>query len=65
MSSGAAIVHQTGFGEYVVVGINRSSAILGEFNFAVPLTIQLEMVLRSYAWGEVPVPRQRLAAETH
>ena len=61
MSSGAAIVHRTAVGKYVVVGVNRSSANLGEFNLAVPLSIELEELLRSYAWGQVPQRNQRLA----
>jgi hypothetical protein len=62
MSSGAAIVHRTAVGEYVVVGVNRSSAILGEFNLAVPLSVELEEILRSYAWGQTPQRNQRLAS---
>jgi hypothetical protein len=61
MSSGAAIVHKAAGGEFVVVGVNRSSANLGEFNLAVPLSIELEAVLRSYAWGQTPQRSQRLA----
>lgn len=61
MSSGAAIVHRTDAGDFVVVGVNRSSATLGEFNLAVPLSIELEEALRSYAYGQVPIGPQRLA----
>ena len=61
MSSGAAIVHRTTGGEYVVVGVNRSSANLGEFNLAVPLSVELDEILRSYAWGQIPQRNQRLA----
>ena len=64
MSSGAAIVHRTHDGDFVVVGINRSSAKLGEFNLAVPLSIELLATLRSYAHGYVPTLRQRLALLT-
>lgn len=62
MSSGAAIVHRTRDGENVVVGVNRSSANFGDFNLAVPLSSELEQALRSYAYGHVPAPNQRLAA---
>jgi hypothetical protein len=62
MSSGAAIVHRTGTGRNVVVGVNRSSANLGEFNLAVPMSVELAEVLTSYAFGQVPFRRQRLAA---
>ncbi|HUF71897.1 MAG TPA: serine protease [Gammaproteobacteria bacterium] len=62
MSSGAAIVHRTEDGQNVVVGINRSSANFGDFNLAVPLSSELEQALRSYAYGQVPLRRQRLAA---
>ena len=34
---------------------------IGEFNLAVPLSIELEELLRSYAWGQVPQRNQRLA----
>jgi hypothetical protein len=61
MSSGAAIVHATEAGEYVVVGVNRSTANLGEFNLAVPLSVELENSLRSYAHGDVPIRLQRMA----
>jgi len=61
MSSGAAIVHRIESGEYIVVGINRSSANLGEFNLAVPLSFELEAALRSYAFGQVPMLWQRVA----
>jgi Trypsin-like peptidase domain len=61
MSSGAAIVHRTQDGLGIVVGINRSSANFGDFNLAVPLSMELEEALRSFAYGEVPVRRQRLA----
>jgi hypothetical protein len=62
MSSGAAIVHRTRSGEYVVVGVNRSSARLGEFNLAVPVSLELEAALRSLAFGQVPLRRQRVVA---
>jgi hypothetical protein len=61
MSSGAAIVHRTDEGHDVVVGINRSSANFGDFNLAVPLSSELERALRSFAHGQVPTRRQRLA----
>ena len=62
MSSGAAIVHRVDDGTFVVVGVNRSSANLGDFNLAVPLTPQLEATLRSHAFGQVPDARQRFAS---
>ena len=62
MSSGAAIVHRTGSGQNVVVGVNRSAARLGDFNLAVPLSRELEEALRSYAHGLVPVFGERLAS---
>lgn len=62
MSSGAAIVQTVSPGEFVVVGINRSSANLGEFNLAVPLSLELAATLRSYAYGQVPAHRRWLAA---
>jgi len=62
MSSGAAIVHRTGDGRDIVVGINRSSANFGEFNLAVPLSPELRQVLRSFAFGQVPARGQLLAA---
>ena len=62
MSSGAAIVHRTEDGRHIVVAVNRSSANLGDFNLAVPLSIELEVALRSYAYGQVPIRRQRLAS---
>ena len=61
MSSGAAIVHRTEDGQNIVVGVNRSSANFGDFNLAVPLSIELEEALNSYAFGQVPIGRQRLA----
>lgn len=61
MSSGAAIVYRTDDGQDVVVGINRSSAKLGEFNLAVPLSRELLDILKSHAFGQVPIHRQRLA----
>ena len=61
MSSGAAIVHRTGDGKDFVVGVNRSSANLGDFNLAVPLSIELVETLNSYAFGQVPIGQQRLA----
>jgi hypothetical protein len=61
MSSGAAIVHRSASGDYVVVGVNRSSANLGDFNLAVPLTFELAAALKSYAFGQVPAHRQRVA----
>jgi V8-like Glu-specific endopeptidase len=61
MSSGAAIVHRTQTGLGVVVGINRSSANFGDFNLAVPLSQELQETLRSFAYGQVPARRQRLA----
>ena len=64
MSSGAAIVHRTEDGRDLVVGINRSSANFGEFNLAVPLTAELRQVLASFAFGQVPLRGQRLAAVT-
>lgn len=64
MSSGAAIVHATENGQDIVVGVNRSSANLGEFNLAVPISIELEETLKSYAYGQVPLRRQRLAARS-
>ena len=62
MSSGAAIVHRTDGGEFVVVGVNRSSANLRDFNIAVPLSIELVETLRSHAYGQVPTHSQRMAA---
>lgn len=61
MSSGAAIVHRLPNGQHVVVGVNRSSANLRDFNIAVPLSIELVEVLKSNAFGQVPIPSQRLA----
>jgi hypothetical protein len=61
MSSGAAIVHQTEDGQNIVVGVNRSSANFGDFNLAVPLSIELRTALNSFAYGQVPIRRQRLA----
>jgi hypothetical protein len=62
MSSGAAIVHRTSSGKNVVVGVNRSSANLGDFNLAVPISVELAEVLNSYARGQAPILRQRLAS---
>ena len=62
MSSGAAIVHLTGDGMNVVVGINRSAATLADFNLAVPLSPELLATLQSFAHGRVPTPRQLLAS---
>jgi len=62
MSSGAAIVHQTGNGRNVVVGVNRSSANLGDFNLAVPLSVELAGVLKNYSDGAWPGHRLWLAA---
>jgi hypothetical protein len=62
MSSGAAIVHRTSSGKNVVVGVNRSSANLGDFNLAVPISVELAEVLNSYAQGQAPILRQRLAS---
>ena len=61
MSSGAAIVHRTASGQHIVVGVNRSGANFGDFNLAVPLTPELEEALRSFAYGQVPELRNRLA----
>lgn len=61
MSSGAAIVHRTRSGEYIVVGVNRSSANLGEFNLAVPMSGALQRVLNNHARGHVPAHDQRIA----
>jgi hypothetical protein len=62
MSSGAAIVHRTGSGENVVVGVNRSSANLGEFNLAVPLSVELARVLKNYSDGLATGRREWLAS---
>ena len=62
MSSGAAIIHTTRDGEDIVVGVNRSSANLRDFNLAVPLSVELAEILKSFAFGEVPTRRQRIAA---
>ncbi len=62
MSSGAAIVHRTESGQDIVVGVNRSSANFGDFNLAVPLSVELEQALNSYAYGQVPTGGQRLAS---
>lgn len=61
MSSGAALIHRTQSGEYVVVGVNRSTAKFGLFNLAVPLTPELDSIIRSHAWGQVPAGDQRVA----
>lgn len=61
MSSGAAIVHRTASGENVVVGVNRSSANLGDFNLAVPLSVELARVLKNYSDGLAAGDRQWLA----
>lgn len=61
MASGAALVHMTPDGRAVVVGVHRSSAQFGDYNLAVPLTPELEAVLRSFAWGEAPAAGERLA----
>lgn len=62
MSSGAAIVHRTEDGQNIVVGVNRSSANFGDFNLAVPMSVELRTALRSFAYGQVPVRHQRLAS---
>jgi hypothetical protein len=62
MSSGAAIVHRTGGGENVVVGVNRSSANLGEFNLAVSLSGELARVLKNYSDGLATGRREWLAS---
>lgn len=62
MSSGAAIVHRTGTGQHVVVGVNRSSANLRDFNLAVPLSAELVAALSSSAFGQVPPRSQQLAS---
>lgn len=64
MSSGAALIYQTDSGQDIVVGINRSSANLQEFNLAVPVSAELEEAVRSLAFGQVPSRRQRLAFDT-
>jgi hypothetical protein len=62
MSSGAAIVHRTSIGRNVVVGVNRSSANLGDFNLAVPLSVELAGVLKNYSDGPAPGHRLWLAS---
>lgn len=64
MASGAPLVHRTPDGVERVVGVHRSSAQFGDYNLAVPLTPELEAVLRSFAWGEAPAGGLRLARAT-
>jgi hypothetical protein len=65
MSSGAAIVHRTAEGPNIVVGVNRSSANFADFNLAVPLSFELSQALSSFAHGQVPARRHRLALKAH
>jgi hypothetical protein len=61
MASGAPLVHRTADGRELVVGVHRSAAQYGDYNLAVPLSPELEAVLRSFAWGEAPAVGLRLA----
>ncbi len=61
MSSGAAIVHRTAAGVGLVVGVHRSAARFGDYNLAVPLSLELEEALRSFAYGVAPAAGQRMA----
>jgi V8-like Glu-specific endopeptidase len=62
MSSGAAIVHRMRDGQNIVVGVNRSSANLGDFNLAVPMSGELAETLKGFAYGQVPIGGQRFAS---
>jgi hypothetical protein len=55
-------VHRTRIGRNVVVGVNRSSANLGDFNLAVPLSVELAGVLKNYSDGAWPGHRLWLAS---